>query len=183
MSWANPANWTDEAIAERKAKAAARQRKYHAAHKGARQNWTAPFLGCDGEGAGTDAKGRQQFRLLRIGDRELFTGERLSTVQCLEFILAAPRKAILVGYYFTYDATMILADLPQARIERIVGADGEERGEGKSPYTWWRDEYAIDWRPKQYLRVARLDRAKGRVIPGSSRTINEVSGYWRHSFV
>jgi hypothetical protein len=34
-----------------------------------------PFVGCDGEGAGTDAQGRQLYSLFRMGDRELIHGE------------------------------------------------------------------------------------------------------------
>jgi hypothetical protein len=33
---------------------------------------------------------------------------RLRTAECLDFILALPKEAILVGYFFTYDATQIL---------------------------------------------------------------------------
>lgn len=174
MSWANPANWTDAAIADRADRRRARNRRYRERHPASSRTRLLPFVGCDGEGAGRDGHGRQNYKLFRIGDAELWRdGARLETEDCLEFILDAPAHAILAGYFFTYDATMILRDLPAERIKRMLAG---ERG-----YTWWRG-YAIDWRPKAYFRVARLDRAKLRVIPGTCRTINEVSGFFRHSF-
>lgn len=159
-----------------------RMARWRANHKG-QKRWK-PFLGCDGEGGGTDQHGRQNFLLLRIGHDELFgDNEPLSTVGCLETILAAPADAILVGYYFTYDATMILRDLPEERLRRLF----RPTEPGRSPYTYW-GGYAIEFRPKQYLRVARLQRspidgAPVHVISGSSRTINEVGGFFQKSFV
>lgn len=157
--------------------------RYRADHAGV-SHWK-PFLGCDGEGGGTDEHGRQNFLLLRIGHDELFRdNEPLSSADCLDAILRAPANAILVGYFFGYDSTMILKDLPPDRVKRLF--EPFERGPGKSPYTYFRDRWAIDYRPKQYLRVARLQRdraGKLRVVEGSSRTIWETGGFFQKSFV
>lgn len=160
---------------------AARQRKYYAAN-GPRARTTKPFIGVDGEGAGVDEYGRQNLLLLRAGRRELFNNNlRLGTADCIDFLLSAPANALLCGYYFTYDATQILRDLPRGRLEKLF--EPKERGEGKSPYVFW-DKYAIDFQPRQFLRVARLQsRESTKVIPGSARTINEVGGFFQKSFV
>lgn len=182
MSWADPARWTTDAVARRKAQAAARQRAYKKRHPAATGTRTRPFVGVDGEGAGVDREGRQALRLLRCGERELwFGGARLGTADCLEFLLRTPADALPVGYYSSYDATMILRDLPQHRVERLLAP--AEFGPGKSRYTYWRD-FAIEWRPKQYFRVARrIDPDRYGVVPGSARTVHEVSGFFRHSFL
>lgn len=146
-----------------------------------------PFIGVDGEGGGKDEFGRQHYLLMRAARKdfssELFRGNQpLTTVQCLEWILSLPANSILVGYFFTYDATQILRDLPPERIARLF--QPRNAGEGKSPYTFWKD-YAIDFMPRQYFRVGRVvaDGQRMRTIPGSSRTINEVGGFFQKSFV
>jgi hypothetical protein len=142
----------------------------------------SPFIGVDGEGGGVDAEGRQNYLLLQAGDRTLFKeNRRLATTECLDFILSLPRNAILCGYFFGYDSTQILRDLPLERIKRIM-IPPQSTGEGKSPYTFW-GPYAIDYRPRQYLRVAYVDRNTLKVIPNTSRTINEVGGFFQQSFV
>jgi hypothetical protein len=144
---------------------------------------THRFLGVDGEGAGKDAEGRQNYLLLRAGERrELFNGnKRLSTEECLEFLLGMPRSRIAVGYFFTYDATQILRDLNPERLAKLF--EPKERGPGFSPYTYW-GEYAIDFRPRQYFRVARLkSRNTTEIVPHSSRTVNEVGQFFQGPFV
>jgi hypothetical protein len=71
-----------------------------------------PFVGVDGEGAGVDEIGRQNYMLLRAGDDYLMEPRHLSTFECLEFIADLDPSPIYVGYYFNYDVTMILRDVP-----------------------------------------------------------------------
>lgn len=144
-----------------------------------------PFVGVDGEGGGTDQFGRQNFLLLRAGDRELFNNNTpLETEECLEFILSLPKDAIYVGYYFNYDVTMILRDLPEDRVRRLFAprAYGDARGHGRSNMTWY-GRYAIDYMPRQSFTIARLDRSRLKVIDGTSRTINEVGGFFQSAYV
>ena len=138
------------------------------------------FVGVDGEGCGTDDAGRQHYMLLRAGERELFTGEPLRTLQCLEFIASLPPDRIYIGFAFGYDTTMILRDLPKERLDRLFAPF--ERATGLSPYTWFHNKYGLEYLPKNYLRVVRLD-ARNRAIPGSSRTIWETFGNFQKSFV
>ena len=145
-----------------------------------------PFIGVDGEGGGRDDEGRQHYLLLRSsgthGDaRELWRDNQpLPTRDCLEFILGLPKDAIAVWFFGTYDATQILRDLPPERIARLF----QPTEPGRSPYTYW-SGYAIDFRPRQYFRVARTydDGRRMRVVPGSSRTVNEVGGFFQAAFL
>lgn len=169
-----------------------RRRKGDRHRPGYRRMHTAkrrvPFIGCDGEGCGTDSLGRQDYRLFRIGERELYTGDPLGTAELLDFICDAPpsSKAILVGFSFGYDTTMILRDLPAERRERLLRPmDPAEAGPGRSRYTFWQD-HGIEYLPRNYLRVCRLERlpdGRRRAIAGSARTIYEVFGFFQASFL
>lgn len=122
-----------------------------------------------------------------MGDRELYTGERLQTEEILDFICDHPGNEILVGFAFGYDVTMIMRDLSENRQRKLFQA--REFGEGHSPYTWYK-EFDIDYLPKNYLRVRRVrivrnvDGSETRiVIKGSSRTIYETFGFFQKSFL
>jgi len=146
-----------------------------------------PFCGCDGEGAGVDELGRQNYVLFRMGDRELWReGRRLSTYELLDFICDHPKGDILVGFAFGYDVTMILRDLSAKQQARLFAP--KQLGEGHSPFIWYRD-FDIDYLPKQYLKVRRVktirmpDGKEKRVaVKGSQRTIYETFGFFQKSF-
>jgi hypothetical protein len=163
-----------------------RQRQYDMGFTSyrSRDKTLIPFIGCDGEGAGLDDLGRQNFLLFRIGDAELYTGKPLSTAECLEHICNSPnnKQAILTGFAFGYDTTMILKDLNSERRDHLFRA--KERGQGKSPYTYYKN-YGIDYLPRQYLRVCRIRSFNGAisVIPNTSRTIYECFGFFQTSFL
>lgn len=79
----------------------------------------APYIvGIDGEGQGRD---NHRYMLLAYANEsgsvrrhiEAKTGEGLSTVECLEFILNAPKLARFFSYAFNYDLTKILTDLDE----------------------------------------------------------------------
>ena len=146
-----------------------------------------PFIGCDGEGCGTDVLGRQLYMLFRMGSRELFTGSPLSTWELLNFICSEPSGSILVGFAFGYDVTMILRDIGEKQQRRLFEA--KVFGEGISPFVWYR-EFDIDYLPKQYLRVRRVrierheDGTEKRIpVKGSVRTIYETFGFFQKAFL
>lgn len=152
-----------------------------------RERHKKPFVGCDGEGAGLDAEGRQLYQLFRMGERELYRdGRRLETDEILDFICDAPANAIYVGFSFGYDVTMILRDLSYSQMKRLF--EPKVLGEGRSPYVWFRD-FDIDYLPRNYLKVRRVKRVlvdgqeKRIPIKGSSRTIFETFGFFQKSFV
>lgn len=145
------------------------------------------FTGCDGEGCGLDAKGRQNYMLFRMGGRELYTGLPLQTREILDFICDHPSPEILVGFAFGYDVTMILRDLPEAQQRKLFRPKSFQAGH--SPYVWFK-EFDIDYLPKQYFRVKRVkilrntDGTEKRIpISGSQRTIYETFGFFQKSFL
>lgn len=144
-----------------------------------------PFVGIDGEGAGTDETGRQLFMLLRAGADELFTGKPLSTRACFDFLTSLPKGPIYVGFSIGYDITMMLRDLPHERVKWLLN----ERGIGRTSWTFF-DGFAISWLPKNYIMIGRTYRSrdpdgrmKERVMKGSVRTIYEVFGFFQKSFL
>jgi len=146
-----------------------------------------PFVGCDGEGAGTDDQGRQLYMLFRMGDRELYTGSPLGTVELLDFICDAPSEAIYVGFAFGYDTTMILKDLPEIQARKLFEPISFEGG--KSRYVWFKN-FDLEYLPKNYFRVKRVnivrypDGSERRVpVKGSQRTIYETFGFFQKSFL
>lgn len=149
------------------------------------------FVGCDGEGCGVDAGGRQLYMLFRIGQRELFTGRHLSTTELLDFICESDADVILVGFAFGYDVTMILRDLPERQQRRLFEPKIFEKGHSR--YVWYKD-YDIDYLPKQYFRVKRVTVKRWRdaegvsretriPVTGSQRTIYETFGFFQKSFL
>jgi hypothetical protein len=146
-----------------------------------------PFTGCDGEGCGTDALGRQLYMLFRMGDRELYTGSRLTSDELLDFICDHPAGEILTGFFFSYDVTMILRDLPVSQQKRLF--EPRVKRKGFSPFVWYKS-FNIDYLPKQYFRVQRVivtrlpDGTERReTVKGSTRTIYEVFGFFQKTFL
>lgn len=144
-----------------------------------------PFVGVDGEGAGTDALGRQLYMLLRAGDRELFTGRPLSTVECCDFLTSLPKGPIYVGFSIGYDITMMLRDMPSERLSRLLN----ERGLGRTTWTFF-EGFAFSWLPKNHIMIGRTVRFRDEtgimrehVIKGSVRTFYEVFGFFQKSFL
>jgi DNA-directed RNA polymerase subunit RPC12/RpoP len=98
-----------------------------------------PFLAIDGEGGGVNEYGQQNYLLLTAWEETgephvLFKdNERLTTIDCLEFIVSLPKRKNIVGFHFDYDVTMILRDLTAERLVRLFAV--KEKGRGHSPYT------------------------------------------------
>jgi hypothetical protein len=153
-----------------------------------RRRLNRPFIGCDGEGAGTDDQGRQNYLLFRMGDRELYTGQRLKTSEILDFICDHPKGGILVGFAFGYDTTMILRDLKPEQKDKLF--EPRDLGPGHSPFVWVGD-FDVEYLPKQYLKVRRVKRLRDPVtghvkrvgVKGSMRIIFETFGFFQKSFL
>jgi hypothetical protein len=132
------------------------------------RNRLAPFWAVDGEGAGTDDKGRQPYVLMaasgpgadepRMVHRD---GAGLSVRDCLEFLLSLPRGLILVGFSFGYDANQMIRGTKIETQKRIIHPPHGEYGGALS--TFW-GEYAITWVPGQFFRVSHLDRSTGKAV-------------------
>ena len=147
-----------------------------------------PFMAVDGEGGGTDALGRQNYRLMvasgsTAGEERILRrdGKPLSTRDCLEFILSLPADHRLLGYGSGYDATQILRGIKPPTLRQILNP---RQGKNGPCYTYWGD-LGIIYQQGQYLRVARVDRSgpKPAIVKGSCRTVNETLGFFQCSFV
>jgi len=100
------------------------------------------WIGIDGEGIGrnphryvmmarSDARGRTDVIERSSG---------LRTVECLDWLLSAPTDARLCGYYLGYDWTMILRELPDKLIYRLLRPElrvlPKDEGSGFSQIHW-----------------------------------------------
>lgn len=87
-----------------------------------------PFIFWDGEGAKDpeDSSKPQRYVLFGCSTMERIIGERLSTKECLAFLIQIGRKypnAYHVGFAFDYDSNMIIRMLTPAKI-RVLRANG-----------------------------------------------------------
>lgn len=129
-----------------------RQSRYEASEKGkqarraARRRYDSKelWLGVDGEGEGRNP---HRYTLLAVSDaRQAFTrcvsSHWLSTVDCLEFLLGLPQKAKLFAYSFRYDLTLILKDLPDDILYRLMRPELRQGKRGPMPVLW--EDYKLN---------------------------------------
>lgn len=164
-----------------------------------------PFTGCDGEGL----REPDRYALFRMGERELYAGDRrLTTPELLAFIAAHPAGEILVAFAFEYDVSNILRDVPHvrerpdvpSRLERILQLDKAGRegvddtfANGGGGWTWLNFEgfptFGVSYIPRNFLRVCVADefRIGGETRrfarKGSTRTIFDTFGFFQSSFL
>jgi len=129
------------------------------------------FTGVDGEGW-TDDTGRHHYMLLVAGDRSLYTGEPLTSMQCLTFLtgLRQRERHYFVSFFFDYDCTMILRDIvadDPVIAKQIVG--NREYG----TFVFWRG-FSIDYVPKKHIRVKRWG--------GDCITVHDTRNFFQTSF-
>jgi hypothetical protein len=144
-----------------------------------------PFAGVDGEGG--DVDGQHEYLLLRAGDHVLETGEALGTVECLNFLTRLPNDVTYVSYFFDYDVTMMLRDIPPERLARLLDMDCR-RIPGKPcssfPLDW--HGFQLDYLPRKEFRVRRRLRRNpdtGRVEWSPWIVINDCGSFYQSSFV
>jgi hypothetical protein len=161
-----------------------------------------PFVGCDGEGAGRGH--RHRYTLFRMGQAELFANDReLTTEELLGFICdegQAQGDVIFCGFSFGYDVTMILRDMPDAKLRYALGVRGRRRDGKQESVPVTRGEsrwvtyagFGIHYLPRNYLAVVRRKPAgtdsRGRtrwVKDPMQRTtyIYESFGFFQRGFV
>lgn len=97
------------------------------------------IIAIDGEGITTD--GVHRYVMLVVGEC-VTEADDLSTVQCFEALLAAPRRAIKVGFAINYDVNMWLRDLSLDCLQSLW-TDGA---------CDWRD-YHLEWLPAKKFVV------------------------------
>jgi hypothetical protein len=139
------------------------------------------YVGIDGEG-----QGRQDHRYVLLawsnasGSRrdhiEAKPGERLTTVQCLEFILSLPLHAKPFAFAFNYDLTKILVDLDNRSLYYLFRPEPRQRKPGYQkfgphPVIW--NGYALN------LQGTKFSVRKGKKL----RVIWDVFKFYQASFV
>jgi hypothetical protein len=116
-----------------------------------------PFVGFDGEGA-TLANGYHAYFMLRIGGetlRAVGNNVRLSSIECLDFISRQDAKAIYIAYFFDYDVTKILEDLPWQKLDRLVNRH-KRTGINGAVFPVDYHNFQIDYLPRKEFKVRRI---------------------------
>lgn len=136
-----------------------------------------PFCGVDGEGGNID--GRHEYLLLRAGtEHVLETGKPLSWHECLGFLADLPKDRIYVSFYFDYDVTMMLRDLPAERLNRLLDRDCRRIPDKPgSSFPVDVGDYQIDYLGRKEFKVRR--RKKG----AQWTVVQDVGSFFQCSFV
>jgi hypothetical protein len=142
------------------------------------------FAGIDGEGQGRFGKREDHIYTSlawsnESGSRcdviEAPPGERLTTVQCLDFILSVPVHAKLFAFAFNYDLTKILTDVPDAALYALFRPEMRRRNKGFEKYgprpVRWK-AYQLNYQGKQFT----VQRGKVR------RTIWDIFAFYQKPF-
>lgn len=109
-------------------------RKFHKTH-----SQKTYFVGIDGEGQGRED---HHYVMLAWSNQtgslkasiESLPNKALTTIQCLDFILAIPQNARVYAYAFNYDLTKILQDCDDRTLYYLFRPDLRMRSPGKEKY-------------------------------------------------
>ncbi len=144
-----------------------------------------PFVGCDGEGWNLP-NGYHAYFMLRIGDQTLKTkgsAVRLSTQDCLSFIADQNPDNIYVGYFFDYDVTKILEDLPWDKLDRLLNRAKRMSAFGKLFPVDWRG-FQIEYLPRKEFKVRRLlSQVEDQSTWSKWVVINDVGSFFQMPFL
>lgn len=115
-----------------------------------------------------------EYLLLRAGDHVLETGKPLRAAECLDFLSQLPHDREYVSFFFDYDVAMILRELPEERLKRLLAPELRTGKWGQLPVEW--GNYELDYRPHAEFKVRRLDSPRW-------ATISDVGTFFQCSFV
>lgn len=127
-------------------------RPYHKGHT-SRNAATLPFVAWDGEGITPPGEAQQNFVLFGNSLGYARRAHRLSTADCLSLIIQTAQEnpgSIHVGFSFSYDVEMILADVPATTMAILYR-------KGFMLYAGYRIEYK---RGKWFQVTKRIDKDK-----------------------
>jgi DNA polymerase type B, organellar and viral len=140
------------------------------------QRGPSPFVGVDGEGRDVEEHGHAYF-MLRAGSTVRNAGagrDRLTSMECLEYLSDLPQDRTYVAYFFDYDVGKILADLPWAKLHRLVHRELRVKQHGGLwPVDW--EGFEFDWLPGKEFKVRRAG--------GEWTYINDVGSFFQTTFV
>lgn len=120
---------------------------YHSGRGGSRTLENREFIAWDGEGITYSGDSQQSYVLFGNSKGLYVWGNHLTTRECLDVMLDTERRyplGIHVGFAFTYDAEMILVDIPIPTITHLYKY-GRVRWEG----------YNIEFRRGKWFSVSR----------------------------
>lgn len=147
-----------------------------------------PFVGVDGEGGNLiqDGRKRHVYTLMRAGDRELFNsdGRPLSSFQCLDFLSRLEPGNVYVAFYFDYDVTMILRNLPEERLRRLFNPAC--RVMERNPGSHWPVDvgrFQMDYMRGKEFKVRRNDGSPDAPNWSSWVTVSDVGSFFQCTFV
>lgn len=156
-------------------------REYMRARRGSTNRANMPFVGIDGEGGGEQGDkhpGYHAYFLLRAGEKSIRPdgdNVRITTGQALEFISGLDPHATYVGYFFDYDVTKILEDLPWTKLERLMNRNARRRSDGHGIFPVDYGPFELDYLPRKEFKVRK---GKGPWI-----VINDVGSFFQCRFV
>lgn len=152
------------------------------------------FIGVDGEGGevvqddqgrwidGPEDENNHRYLMLRAGSDLLINRDRgpLSSVQCFDFLCDLDRSKgrIYVGYFFDYDVSHILRDLPAYKIERLFDRPARSITRNGMTYTYpvdW-EGYEFDYMPRKEFKIRRQGEQRYLVI-------NDVGSFFQCAFL
>lgn len=143
------------------------------------------FVGCDGEGATLD-NGYHAYFMLAIGEDALHPigkATRLSTMDTLDFISRQDPKKIHIGYFFDYDTTKILEDLPWPKLDRLIHRN-KRTGVNGQVFPVDYGMYQLDYLPHKELKVRRmLSQTDDETEWSPWVVISDVGSFFQCSFV
>ena len=124
------------------------------------------YVGIDGEGVGRDP---HRYTLLAWSDKtgtdfETLEDKRgLSTVACLEFLLAIPKRCKPFAFAFGYDLTKILTDLSDRALYYLFRPELRRGVYGPKPVLW--NRYLLNLQGTKFTltRMPRVGEKKNRV--------------------
>jgi len=148
------------------------------------------FIGCDGEGGNVD--GLSAYYLLRVGTSVLYPGEgrRIGSLEAFNFLwqCAQDMSGTFVGFFFDYDISNILRDLPwdvlrkladrESRTKRIIRKNGEVKEVVQGVY--WRG-FRFDHIPRKSFTLERIGPDQKRI--GKTFHLHDVFGFFACSFL
>lgn len=139
------------------------------------------FVGVDGEGRNTD-DGRHTYFMLRAGNETIGPRpgeERIRTSDAFDFLCDLSPENIYVAYFFDYDVTKILEDVPFGKLWKLIHRERRVRKKGGYfPVDF--GGYQFDWFPRKEFKVRRKynDHEYSPWI-----VINDVGTFFQTSFV
>jgi hypothetical protein len=163
-------------------------RQYRAAGKDKagvkRGNAVRAFVGFDGEGATLDS-GYHAYFMLRIGTSTLRpqgSNVRLSTMECLDFISRQDPRPLYVAYFFDYDITKILEDLPWQKLDRLVNRH-KRTGINGQVFPVDYNGFQIDYLPRKEFKVRRvISQTEDTTNWSPWITVSDVGTFFQMSF-